>query len=58
MNTGLKRRRRDNIFADHSSLHGKIGRAEAVAMLWIALPIVFAVVTIIAVALVMSKPHP
>jgi predicted RNase H-like nuclease (RuvC/YqgF family) len=40
------------------SLHGKIGRAEAVAMLWIAIPIVFAVVTIIAVALVMSKPHP
>jgi hypothetical protein len=40
------------------SLHGKIGRAEAVAMLWVAIPIVCAVVTIIAVALVMRKPHP
>jgi hypothetical protein len=39
-------------------LPGKIGRAEAVAMLWVAIPIVCAVVTIIAVALVMSKPHP
>jgi hypothetical protein len=38
-------------------LHGKIGRAEAISMLWIAIPIVFAVVTILAVALVMSKPH-
>jgi hypothetical protein len=39
-------------------LHGKISRAEAISMLWIAIPIVFAVVTILAVALVMSKPHP
>jgi hypothetical protein len=40
------------------SLHGKLGRAEVVATAWIAVPIVFVVVTLLAVALVMSKPHP
>jgi hypothetical protein len=40
------------------SLHGKIGRAEAIAILWVALPIVFVVVTLIAVGLVLSRPHP
>jgi hypothetical protein len=40
------------------SLHGKLGRAEAVAIAWIAIPIVFAVVTLIAVGLVLSMPHP
>jgi hypothetical protein len=40
------------------SLHGKLGRAEAVAIAWIAIPIVFVVVTLIAVGLVLNKPHP
>jgi uncharacterized coiled-coil protein SlyX len=40
------------------SLHGKLGRAEAVAIAWVAIPIVFAVVTVIAVGLVLSRPHP
>jgi hypothetical protein len=40
------------------SLHGKIGRAEAIAISWVALPIVFVVVTLIAVGLVLSRPHP
>jgi hypothetical protein len=40
------------------SLHGKLGRAEAVAIAWVAIPIVFVVVTLIAVGLVLSKPHP
>ena len=40
------------------SLHGKIGRVEAISILWVALPIVFVVVTLIAVGLVLSKPHP
>jgi hypothetical protein len=39
-------------------LHGKVGRAEAISMLWIAIPIVFMVVTLLAVGLVLSKPHP
>lgn len=39
-------------------LHGKLSRAEAVAIAWIAIPIVFVVVTLIAVGLVLSKPHP
>jgi hypothetical protein len=40
------------------SLWGKISRAEAVSIAWIAIPIVFVVVTLIAVGLVLSKPHP
>jgi hypothetical protein len=40
------------------SLHGKIGRAEAISILWIAMPVVFVVVTMIAVGLVLSRPHP
>jgi uncharacterized coiled-coil protein SlyX len=39
------------------SLHSKIGRAEAIGMLWVALPILFALVTLLAVALVLSKPN-
>jgi hypothetical protein len=39
-------------------LHGKIGRAEAIGILWVAIPIVFIVVTLIAVGLVLSRPHP
>jgi hypothetical protein len=39
-------------------LYGKISRAEAVGMLWIALPIVFCVTVLLAFGLVMSKPHP
>jgi hypothetical protein len=40
------------------SLYGKIGRAEAIGILWVALPTVFVVVTLIAVGLVLSRPHP
>jgi hypothetical protein len=39
-------------------LHGKISRAEAIGMLWIALPIVFCLVVFLAVGLVMSDPRP
>ena len=39
-------------------LHGKIGRAEAISILWIAMPIVFVVVTMIVVGLVLSRPYP
>jgi hypothetical protein len=40
------------------NLHGKIGRAEAVVIAWIAIPIVFVVITLIAVGLVLSRPTP
>jgi hypothetical protein len=40
------------------SLHGKIGWVEAIGILWVALPSVFVVVTLIAVGLILSKPHP
>jgi TolA-binding protein len=39
-------------------VHGKISRSEAIALLWIALPIIFVVVALLAIALVTSKPHP
>jgi hypothetical protein len=40
------------------SLHAKLGRAEAVAIAWVAILILFVVVTLIAVGLVLTKPHP
>jgi hypothetical protein len=48
----------DRVTRLERSLHGKIGRVEAISILWVALPIVFVVVTLIAVGLVLSKPHP
>jgi hypothetical protein len=39
-------------------LWGKISRAEAIGMLWIALPIVFCLTVFLAVALVTGKPRP